>query len=230
MFYLGVALLRSFLVLVTVLPRAIMHALWWNPPSEWPRPVSSGTRTLIVLLHGVNQKHSIWKVVVEELLRSIPPDCAVYAPFFDHSEPLVALASEVAQQIEPYAGRGIDVRVVGFSNGGRVAMHLESMRPGHTFVLVGAPINGTRILELLPDSVLTWKISPFLLREMRTKRFVPSPSSRIQAFAADWDEVVFPPDRCAPQGIPVTVLRGNFHHTLFRSREVIDAIVQNKNV
>lgn len=222
------ALLRTIRVLFDVLPRALLRAVWWTPPPPWRRPVSASTRRVVVLLHGVNQKASIWAVVVDELLAAIPPDCAVYAPFFDHADPLSALAAVVLNEVEPHVARGLELTVVGMSNGGRIAMHLEEMLPGHTVVLVGAPVRGTRWLEILPDWLLRLRLDRHLIREMRAHQFVRSESTRILAFAADWDEMVFPPRRCAPDGCTAQVLRGHMHTTMWRSREVLDAIVQNK--
>lgn len=226
MYDLAVALARSAWLFVSVVPRAVLYALWWTPPPEWPRPVTPATRTVVVLLHGVNQRHAVWKVAVERLLPHIPADCAVYAPFFNHNDdPLGALADAVQREIEPHVKRGLAARIVGFSNGGRIAMYIQRDMPGdHTFVLVGAPVCGTHLLRWLPDALVRAKISPHLLREMSTVRFYPRPGSRIVAFAADYDEMVFPAACCAPHGTAPRVLRGHMHRTLFRAREVVAAI------
>ena len=222
------ALFRTIRLFFSVIPRAFLRILWWTPRDPWRRPVRPDTRRVVVLLHGVNQKASVWQVVVDDLIPHIPQDCAIYAPFFDHTDPLVALASVVLAQVQAHVARGLYLTVVGFSNGGRIAMHLEEMLPGHTTVLVGSPVRRPRWLEILPDFLLHLWLDPFLLREMRRTTFLPRSSSHVLAFAADWDEMVFPPSRCAPAGVPVRVVHGHTHATLHRSREVLFAISQNK--
>lgn len=192
---------------------------------DWARPVSPKSRRVVVLLHDANQRHFIWSFMVQFMLHALPDTDAVYAPFFDHRDPLTALAGHVLGEIEPYIKKNnLELVVVGYSNGGRIALHLEQMLPGHTYILIGSPIKGTRWLDLLPEWILRLRLDTYLIQEMRLHRFVPHDQSNIICFAADWDEMVWPSSCCAPGNMVPKVLPGNTHGTLSFNDEVLQCI------
>lgn len=220
-YYLVVAVARTLILAVLVL----IGSLFAPKRPDWARPVNPKSRRIVVLLHGVNQRRFIWSFMVHYMLRMLPDTDAVYAPFFDHRDPLQALARHVLGEVVPFVEHNkLELVVVGYSNGGRIALHLEQMLAGHVYILLGSPIKGTRWLELLPEWMLRLRLDKYLIREMRLHRFVPHAQSKIICFAADWDEMVWPSSCCAPVNMVPRVLRGNTHVTLPFDDEALQCI------
>lgn len=188
-------------------------------------------RGVVVLLHGVNQNGWVWRQKVRHFASALPADVDMYAPLLDHAEPTSANVGRVAVSVLEWrkAHPVARVVVVGFSNGGRYALHLAREVPVDHTVLVAAPVSGARWVELLPSWLLRWKISAKLEEELRhhhwrARAASANPHMAVTAFAADWDGIVWPPARAAYPGTILRVLGGHTHFSIPYAAEVMDAV------
>lgn len=191
--------------------------------------------TLVVLLHGVNQKQYIWKRKVQWMLTFLPSTCAVYAPWFNHTtKPMAENVRPLLVEIKAFQSKhpAAKIVVVGFSNGGRYAMHLEAaLNPKSVkrVVTVASPLNGTHALRYAPAWLGRYAIGADLYKEMlagfvETKR---APDwGKYETFSAEFDEKVFPETVTTHEGVLKHTKLAGIHETAMRSETVMRRIAE----
>lgn len=197
----------------------------------WIRRVKDNN-TLVVLLHGVNQKRFVFSMFSRSmLLNGVHPHCDVYAPFLkhDHNGPVSNYAREPLRAVREWIGvhPGGRVLLVGFSSGGRVAAYIESQLPaddgvGGVTVRVltfGAPLHGTALIGWLPAWLVDMRIGPVLRMEMQAglESLPPVRPKRYMSVVAGDDWYVYPPENACVAGQKAFVEPNHGHLSLMSS-------------
>lgn len=204
--------------------------LWWQGRTdEW---MCKEGESLVVLLHGVGQRIIPWEYQKKRYLHHFR-GAAIYAPFFLHNGKLNDYGLYPVAPIKEWIQRHPDGKVllVGFSNGGRVAMMMESLlHPYNVRVItVGSPICSTKLIEM---PLIKWLAARKQGRDFiddLSKGFTPFETlvhkERYVHIASNADEMCWPPERCKIPGNEITILSNLVHPALMASDEVRSRIV-----
>ena len=207
--------------------------IWWRGPTgAWFKSVNRANLCLVVLLHGADTNWMAWEYQ-KARYRDLFAGADVYAPFLKHhfNGPLPMYSTYTAEIVKKWAFRNPRGRIfiVGFSNGGRVGMYIESHLPNKTVrvVTIGAPINGT-------DAVNRGTVRERIARHKMGDAFVDDLQKNAQPagvrperyvhVASDCDEFCSPPARCGFPENAVQIVPLRNHPALMASNEVRDLV------
>lgn len=131
-----------------------------------PQPINWISQTkeskyLIVFLHGVNQHEKSWRHLINIHTNNIKFDVEshlpidIYAPYFQHNHngTVENYAKDMLVEVQNWIQTHPNSKIllVGFSNGGKVAMYLDSqinLNVKLKIITVGSPIYGTGWLNV----------------------------------------------------------------------------------